>query len=130
MDALRLSEYEATASTSNASAPVRAVITPLAPDRYKVTFTADTETTDLLDLAKDMLSHAVPNGETAEVIKRALKVFVDDLARKRFGLTNRPRTSKGPRDESNIPAKVKCEIWVRDGGRCAFVGTNGRRCRC
>src|SRR5688572_12488228 len=65
----------ATASTSNASAAVRAVITPLAPDRYKVTFTADTETTDLLDLAKDMLSHAVPNGERAEVIKRALKIL-------------------------------------------------------
>jgi hypothetical protein len=107
---------------------VRAVITPLAPDRYKVTFTADTETTELLELAKDMLSHAVPNGETAEVVKRALKNLVDDLARKRFARTHRPRTSKGPRDRSDIPAKVKREVWVRDRGRCAFVGTNGRRC--
>jgi hypothetical protein len=118
----------AATSTSNASAPVRAVITPLAPDRYKVTLTADTETTELLELAKDMLSHAVPNGETAEVVKRALKVLVDDLARRRFALTHRPRTSKGPRDPSDIPAKVKREVWVRDRGRCAFVGTNGRRC--
>src|SRR5688572_14330548 len=118
----------AATSTSNASVPVRAVVTPLAPDRYKVTFTADTETTDLLELAKDMLSHAVPNGETAEVIKRALKVLVGDLARKRFALTDRPRTGKGPRDPSDIPAQVKREVWVRDRGRCAFVGTNGRRC--
>jgi 5-methylcytosine-specific restriction endonuclease McrA len=113
---------------SSASASVRAAITPLAPDRYKVTFTADTETTELLELAKDMLSHAVPNGETAEVVKRALKNLVDDLARKRFARTHRPRTSKGPRDRSDIPAKVKREVWVRDRGRCAFVGTNGRRC--
>jgi hypothetical protein len=118
----------AATSTSHAPAPVRAIITPLAPDRYKVTFTADTETTELLELAKDMLSHAVPNGETAEVVKRALQVLVDDLARKRFALTHRPRTSKGPRDQSDIPAMVKREVWVRDRGRCAFVGTNGRRC--
>ena len=109
-------------------APARALIAPLAPDRYKITFTADTETTELLEFAKDMLSHAVPSGETAEVVKRALKSLIRDLARKKFGMTDRPRASKRPRDDRDIPASVKCEVWVRDGGRCAFVGTDGRRC--
>jgi hypothetical protein len=65
-------------STSSAPMPVPAAppsarpsVSPLAPDRYKVTFTADAETRDLLELAKDMLSHALPSGDVAEVMKRA-----------------------------------------------------------
>ena len=27
-----------------------------------------------------------------------------------------------------VPAKVRDEVYVRDGGRCAYVGTNGKRC--
>lgn len=27
-----------------------------------------------------------------------------------------------------IPAKVRRAVWARDGGRCAYVGTDGRRC--
>ena len=39
----------------------RAVLTPLAPERYKVTFTADSETRELLEFAADMLSHTIPS---------------------------------------------------------------------
>ena len=106
----------------------RAVVAPLSPDRYKVTFTADTETTELLELAKDMLSHSLPGGDTAEVVKRALKALVRGLARKKFGATDRPRRSHGPKNPSDIPAAIKAEVWVRDGGRCAFLGSTGRRC--
>ena len=106
----------------------RAVVTPLAPDRYKVTFTADAETCELLELAKDMLSHALPSGDTAQVVKRALKTLVDDLARRKFAVTDRPRASRGPADDQDIPAAVKREVYVRDGGRCRFRSTDGRRC--
>jgi hypothetical protein len=27
-----------------------------------------------------------------------------------------------------LPVAVRREVWERDGGRCAFVGSNGRRC--
>jgi len=30
------------------------------------------------------------------------------------------------RDSRHIPAAVKREVWKRDSGRCAFVGTLGR----
>jgi hypothetical protein len=26
----------------------------------------------------------------------------------------------------HVPARVRREVWERDGGRCAFAGTNGR----
>jgi hypothetical protein len=106
----------------------RAAVTPLAPDRYKVTFTADSHTCELLELAKDMLSHAVPSRETAEVVKRALETLVSELARRKFAITDRRRRSDGPHDDQDVSAAVKCEVWVRDGGRCRFVGVTGRRC--
>ncbi len=29
-----------------------------------------------------------------------------------------------------IPRAVRDEVYSRDGGRCAFVGKNGKRCNC
>jgi hypothetical protein len=29
----------------------------------------------------------------------------------------------------HIPADVRRAVWLRDGGSCAFVGDDGRRCR-
>jgi len=71
----------------------RPVVTPLAPDRYRVTFTADAETCEMLALAKDLLRHAVPSGDTAEVIKRALRTLLKDVGRKKFAATDKPRMS-------------------------------------
>jgi hypothetical protein len=34
-------------------------------------------------LAKDVLGHAIPSGEDAEVIDRALRALIAELARKR-----------------------------------------------
>jgi hypothetical protein len=43
--------------------------------------------------------------------------------------TAKPRTSQITRTRSrHIPARVKRAVWLRDGGRCAFVAANGRRC--
>ena len=106
----------------------RARVAPRAPNRYKVTFTADEETTELLELAKQMLSHAVPSGDTAEGVNRAFKALVSDLARRKFAAAKRRRNSRGPKDPCDVPADVKQEVWIRDGGRCAFIGTTGRRC--
>ena len=37
----------------------------------------------------------------------------------------RPGTAPGSR---HIPAEVKRAVWLRDLGRCTFVGDRGRRC--
>jgi len=83
----------------------------------------------MLDLAKDMLRHAVPNGDTGEIMRRALKALLDDLARKKFAATKRPRKSRGTAsDGRHVAAEVKRAVWIRDRGRCAFVGHTERRC--
>ena len=75
-----------------------------------------------------MLSHTVPNGDTAKVVKQALETLVADLARRKFAVTDRPRASKGPADDQDVSAAVKREVFLRDRGRCRFVGATGRRC--
>jgi hypothetical protein len=104
----------------------RPVVAPLAPDRYEIRFTADAETCEMLRLAQDMLRHAVPTGDPAETIKRALRVLLEDLARKKFGGTKHPRTSRGPAPGSRyVAAKVRRAVWIRDHGCCAYVAKNG-----
>ena len=107
----------------------RAAVTPLSPDRYKLQLTIGGDTLEKLRLAKDMLSHAIPSGDDAAVLDRALTALLVDLAKKKFADTRKPRRSraKNPRAR-DAAAAVKRAVWVRDLGRCAFVGTNGHRC--
>jgi len=107
----------------------RQVVTPLTSDRYEIRFTASASTCEKLRLAQDLLRHSVPAGDTAEIVDRALTALLEDLARKKFAATKRPRRSRQVAvDSRHIPAKVKRAVWLRDGGRCAFAGKGGRRC--
>jgi hypothetical protein len=106
-----------------------ATLLPLAPDRYKPQVTIDGGTLEKLRLAKEMLRHAVPAGDEAEILDRALTTLLTDLARKKFAATDRPRGSqKAAPGSRNIPAEIQRAVWVRDLGRCAFVGASGHRC--
>jgi hypothetical protein len=109
--------------------PRRAVASPLSPDRYKLQLTIGGDTLERLELARDMLRHAMPSGDAAEVIDRALRQLLKELARTKFAATERPRTSLGVAPESHdVPAEVKRVVFVRDLGRCAFAGKDGHRC--
>jgi len=106
----------------------RPMVSPLAPDRYEIRFTASAATREKLQQAQDLLRHAVPTGDVAQVIDRALTALLENLARKKFAATGRPRSSRGTALGGRyIAAKVRRAVWLRDGGRCAFVGKGGRR---
>jgi hypothetical protein len=108
----------------------RAVVAPLARDQYRITFTANAELHRKLRMAQDLLRHQVPDGDPARIFDRALSALLEDVARKNLAATGRPRPSRGSSPGSrHIPAEVKRTVWLRDGGRCGFVATNGRRCR-
>ena len=110
-------------------APPSPPVQPLAPDRYRVTFTVTGDACEKLQLAQDLLRHAIPSGDPAQIFARALDVLVEELVKQKYAATSQPRTSRGQANESrNIPADVKRAVFIRDGGRCAFVGTHGRRC--
>ena len=107
--------------------PPSATATPLTRERYKIQFTASREFHDKLRRAQAWLRHAVPTGDPAEILERALDLLLADVERRKLGMTERPRTPRDLRTGSrHIPAAVKREVWKRDAGRCAFVGTAGR----
>ena len=104
---------------------------PLAPSRYAFRFTGDEETAELLREARELLSHAIPNGDMAAIFKRGLKLVVAEARKARFAATGRPRPRPSREiasDSRTIPAEVQRVVWERDGGRCAFVGRDGRQC--
>jgi len=91
--------------------------------------TIGSDTLEKLRLAKDLLRHAVPSGDEAVIFDRALTALLADIAQKKFAAADKPRSSAPPAQGSrHVPADVKRRVWVRDLGRCAFVGTAGKRC--
>jgi hypothetical protein len=128
-DALAAVVAPAAALRFQAVSAARAVVRPLAPERYEIRFTASGEIREKLRAAQDLLGHAIPSGDIAEVFDRALTLLVADLSRKKFAATRRRGRSRGQSDQSrNIPAEVKRLVHARDDGRCRFVAPDGRRC--
>jgi 5-methylcytosine-specific restriction endonuclease McrA len=108
-------------------APRPAIVVPLAPERYKVQFTVSRQTHDKLRRAQDLLRHAVPTGDPAEIFDRALTLLVQHLERTKLAMATRPRVPRARVTPSrHIPSAVKRAVWQRDAGRCAFVGAEGR----
>ena len=133
--------------------PRKAEVVPLAPERYKVQFTASADTCNKLRRAQELLRHRIPNGDVAAVVDQALDLLVRDLERQKFAATNRPRrpatnapqfpATTGPQTDvgtggpkppvqrtrsRHIPAEVKRAVWQRDQGCCAFMSPDGVRC--
>jgi len=109
--------------------PFEPIVTSLSPGRYKLQLTIGGDTLEKLRLAKDMLSHALPSGDDAAVLDRALTVLLVDLARTKYANTPKPRPSRKTDTAGSHPsAAVKRAVWVRDIGRCRYVSANGHRC--
>lgn len=108
-------------------ATATAAVTPLAPERYKIQFTASRQAYEKLRRAQALLRHVIPDGDPAAVFERALDVPLADLERRKLAATNHPRPAREAVPGSrHIPAAVRREVWQRDGARCAFVGAAGR----
>jgi hypothetical protein len=108
----------------------RPKLQPLAADRYGIQFTADRETYDLLGYAQALLGHGLPSGDLAQVFKRALKVLVCQLEKRKFAASSRsrPRTQRRSASPRHIPAAVKRAVRERDQDQCTFRSESGKRC--
>jgi len=84
---------------------------------------------DDLQYGKALLSHALPSGDTAQVIGRALRELVRALEKQKFAAhTSRRANARQTKSRRHIPAAVKGAVFERDGGRCTFTGDDGHRC--
>jgi 5-methylcytosine-specific restriction endonuclease McrA len=108
-----------------------------APERFLVQVTIGRSTHDKLRYVQELLSHAVPRGDVAQVLDRALDALIPQLERQKFGAARRkPNADPGrrlPRRSTAraryIPAAVRRAVWERDQGQCTFVGAKGVRCQ-
>src|SRR5262245_971367 len=135
---------DAAPEVATAAVATAAVIAPLAPELYKIQFTASAETHAKLRRAQDLMRHQIPNGDPAAIIDRALTMLVTHLEKTRLGPTNRPMRATGMRPDTtgpardarpsrrrasrHVPAAVRRAVWERDRGRCAFMSADGKRC--
>jgi hypothetical protein len=93
---------------------------------FEVRFAADDELMELIRWAKSYLSHKYPNGASfQEIFKFALSYLRE---REDLSLQDKPRRTNAKTDTRYIAKAVKQQVWKRDNGRCAFVGSNGKRC--
>jgi hypothetical protein len=109
-------------------APAAARVAPLAPERYAIQCTVPKSTYEKLQHARELLGHAVPSGDLAQLLDRALDALNEKLERRKFAKAERPRPCRPSDNARQIPADVKRAVWERDGGRCTFVGENGHQC--
>jgi len=91
-----------------------------------------------LDRCKSLLSSKYPRGVDYETLFNELsELFLErfDPERKKERRKARENNEKRPakmtakaNPSRHIPAREKERVWTRDGGRCTYVGANGKRC--
>ena len=89
---------------------------PLSSHRFGVHFTADAELRDLVERARALASHRLPNGDLAGLMKLMTENFVRQEEKRRFGIgTKAPRVSsktkfvspvEGPTPPGGAPAST------------------------
>lgn len=97
-----------------------------AGDVYTLSITVSRETRDKLTRAQELLRHAVPDGDVGAIFDRALTLLIAQVEKKKIGSARARRSRSSRRRSRHVPMSVRREVWQRDGGRCAFVGPEGR----
>jgi hypothetical protein len=106
-------------------------VRPVSQDEWSVRVTLDTAAKEELETLKALLSHKIPDGDLAAVLREAIRCGIEKYGKQR-GLTapGRQRSSKEPAGESAraVPAAVRRAVWKRDSGCCTWTSPDGRRC--
>ena len=116
----------------------RATSAQASPERYLLELTIAKSTREKLRYAQALLSHAVPTGDVAQVLDRALDALILLHEKRKFGaithprrhaITHPPRRQRTTARKRTVPARVRRAVWERDQGQCTFVGATGHRCK-
>ena len=107
----------------------RARVEPLSADRYRVEFTASAALRAKIEQARELTSHALPNGDLATLFERALDQLIERELKRRTGAGKPRRATKLRLDSRHVQLAVARQVWERDNGQCTFVDSAGRRCR-
>ncbi|HVO32164.1 MAG TPA: HNH endonuclease signature motif containing protein [bacterium] len=126
--------------------PPRPEVEPIARNQYRVRMVVSQEFVDLLERAKTILSHVVPDGELTDVLRKGLEEIVRKHEKKIAPRKRRlhkkaarlPEAQRGARvlsgaggkvpNNAAVPRAVSAEVWRRDEGKCVWRLANGETC--
>ncbi|ABS25722.1 HNH endonuclease [Anaeromyxobacter sp. Fw109-5] len=106
---------------------------------WSLRVTIDASCKEDLETLTALLSHKIPDGDLAAVLREAIRCAVEKHGKRKGAvapqLQRQRKADRDPRPSaepvaptSTIPAAVRREVWKRDGGRCAWVAPDRRRC--
>ncbi len=102
---------------------------PVSEELRVLRITVDRDFVADVEAARAALSHQLPGASLQAVLHHCVKATLDDCERQRRGTGRAHPESEPPTRRSRyVAAGVRDQIWRRDEGRCAFVGTTGHRC--
>ncbi len=102
-------------------------VQPLTAEQSRMHLRVSREFLRKLEAAQGALSHAMPDATPAEILEAGLELLLAQAAKRR-GLVEKPRKKIRPTKGDNIPAHVRREVWMRDGGRCQHPLISGGIC--
>jgi hypothetical protein len=126
------------------SAPPSSV-QPLTSEARRLHVTVSKRFLEKLEVAREALSHSHPGADAEAILEEGLDLLIERAANRK-GIVERPRKSPSPglspagaveRSDSadgegsrsrHIPAGVRREVWLRDGGRCQARLESGEIC--
>src|SRR5215831_8304864 len=103
-------------------------VDPLLAESYKVQFTMRKDTHALMREVQELEGRKYASEDLDQFFHRTLEARAAELRKKKFAATDKPRVGKPLTNPGRIPARVRREVWKRDGGRCTFKGDGGHRC--
>jgi 5-methylcytosine-specific restriction endonuclease McrA len=101
--------------------------------RVLLQFSVHPEFMAKLNRIKSLAWHRLPaNASLEQVFELAMDSMLEkqDPAKRieRREKREKPGASKPSQNPRHVPASVRDQVFQRDGGRCAYVGSSGRRC--
>jgi hypothetical protein len=102
---------------------------PISADQYVLRVTIGKELADDLKKVKALLSHSIPDGNLEAVLHACVRGMIAHCEKRRTEPKKaRAKKEQRPPKGRGVAAAVWREIWRRDGGTCAYVAPDGKRC--
>jgi len=123
--------------TTARAQPTRPTVRPVAADTWSLRVTVDAAFKQELDQLTELLSHKIPGGDLAAVLREAVHCAIEKHGKRKGAVEPaRKRERKAPKVAPAAPSKarepvtaeVRRQVWKRDGGRCAWTSPDGHRC--
>jgi hypothetical protein len=110
----------------------RPIVETTSPDRYRVQFTIGKESHDKLRRVQALLRREIPDGDAGAIFDRAIALLLERVEKEKLGAAAKPRAIRPGTDSQaasrHTASYIKRSAWRHDGGQCAFVSADGRRC--